>query len=174
VGPVVALGHAHAGCEVGGHVVVVLVEVLAGDRLEAGGAEHDADLAHQQGVGGEGADQLLAQDLAGGLDRPLLGRPGAEPEGEVVVLAVGVALATHDHVDLRVVVAEERARGDVGGLGDLVDGGGVVALALEEVDGGGGDRVAGARLLAFPQAARLVHPSHHAFSPRPSVTNVMG
>ena len=122
------------------------------DPAQRRSGQHDPEQADGLLVRRDRPDELLADGRMEGADRVLARRPGGDDVGEG---RVSVLLLGHHDVDLGVEVAEERALGDVGGVGDLLDGGRVVALALEQVEGGADDRVAGLRLLALPAARRL-------------------
>jgi len=95
------------------------------------------------GQAGEGHGERRAQ----GRDRGQLGRLGVECRDEPRVIFV-----VEDQVLLRGEVAEEGGLRDIGGLDDLLDRGGVIALLTEQAQGAGLDRGPGPGLLAFPQS----------------------
>ena len=76
-----------------------------------------------------------------------------------------IELVVQDHGLLGGEVAEERALGDLRGLGDLLDRRLGVALGLEQAQGVLLDRRAGAGLLALTQAAGLVAQQVRAHGP---------
>jgi len=95
------------------------------------------------GQAGEGRGERGAQ----GRDRGQLGRLRLECLDEHRVVFV-----VEDQVLLRREVAEEGGLRDVGGLDDLLDRGGVIALLTEQAQGARLDRGPGPGLLAFPQS----------------------
>jgi hypothetical protein len=127
-------------------LVLVLVEVLEGDPSERRGAHHEPELANDQLVRRELVLHLLADGRVERGDRVFVVGPAGDQfgQGRVAMVLVG-----GDDVELGLEVAEERATGDVGRFGDVVDGGGVVPLLLEEIERGADDRLARLVLLAL-------------------------
>ena len=102
----------------------------------------------------EAAD-VLDDERAQRVERGGVGRPRLERLREVLLEREVVG---EEEVLLGREVAEDRALGDVGGGGDVRDRRRVVAPLGEEREGGRGDQLARAPLLALPQTgSRLVH-----------------
>ncbi len=124
------------------HVLTHLLESLVTQQREA--------LRHPRAVVLEDRrDRLVGGQEAG--HQRLVSRPGAEHLGERGDRFVDLAV---QHVGLGREIAEERARGDAGPIGDVVDRRRRVATLTEEVPRRFLDRLASRRLLAFPRGIR--------------------
>jgi len=150
VGRQVAVVGAQPGGEGTDELGLLLVEVLTRQLAQCRRAHHHLELAHHRGVG-QVLEQHLVHHLTQRLQRSLARRARRDEGGDLVAMGLVVR---HDEVDLRIEVAEERAGRDVGGGGDVLDRGGVEALAAEQLERGVDDRLARARLLALAESAR--------------------
>ena len=135
------------------------------DQLHVLGVEQTAGLGHlvhQPLPGrrvlafgrGQTAEYLRDSVPVCGDDRQFRGRfgEGGHDRRDVVI--------GEQHRFLDPEVAVERARRDVGGLGDLIDGGLGVAPFGEQFQGGTADGRTGLDLLAFPQTHRYLGCRH--------------
>jgi hypothetical protein len=152
-------GGDHSRPQVGRRVAEVGGDRLRDDRLEAG---HQVALVggDRLVLGAQAMPQRLARFIrlqlrqqlgdpgAQRVERRLAWRPAAQPLGEGLrgLLEVG-----EQHVLLRREVGEERARCDVGGVGDVGHGRCLEPALGEQPEGGALDRAARLLLLALPE-----------------------
>jgi hypothetical protein len=130
---------------------------------------HDAGLAGGQ-PRVDPAHPLVEDGAPDGEEVALLARAGQDRLGHGGQLLVAVA---DEHVGLAREVAEERGRGDLGLRRDLLDGGGFVALLLEQRERGVLDRRSRPHLLALAEAvARGGGRGEHDLSGRHRVATV--